>query len=348
MTTPLLEMSPRELLSHGLGNRGFLSPAPPLSPETSRALGERGVVWWGLRVYVKPTIEEAIRHAAEENLLNQGAYLLGDSTGFREDGETSRNGESATDDWTALVEKGLWLIRDEVPERVDPALVAARFTPAGLKWILASVERGPFIYQEGWFCPKHRGVITYDDVMASSTYKRIRQFMRSRVQQGYTIRFNTNFVGALERVRDQVRRGQMPDSSRYRNPALFQEAVTRFQTGTSFSVEVWDPKQERMAGGLVGYRRHGVYSPNSVFYDVERAEDGTEKARLDFAKMALVGLIDALHDAGIDWLDAGMVTGFTAGIKGKLIPAEEFNRLAQLSSGSAQPFGTTEEGALAA
>jgi Leu/Phe-tRNA-protein transferase len=113
-------------------------------------------------------------------------------------------------------------------------------------------------------------------------------------------------------------------------------------------VEVWDPKQERMAGGLVGYRRHGVYSPNSVFYDVERAEDGTEKARLDFAKMALVGLIDALHDAGIDWLDAGMVTGFTAGIKGKLIPAEEFNRLAQLSSGSAQPFGTTEEGALAA
>jgi Leu/Phe-tRNA-protein transferase len=247
-----------------------------------------------------------------------------------------------------LIEKGLWLIRDGVPERVDPSVVAARFTPAGLKWTLASLARGPFIYQEGWFYPKYRGVITYDDVMASGTYKRIRQFMRARAQQGYTVRFNTNFVGALERVRDQVRRGQMPDSSRFRNPVLFQEAVTRFQNGTAFSVEVWNPKQERMAGGLVGYRREGVYSPNSVFYDVERSEDGTLKSRVDFAKMALVGLIDALHHAGIDWLDAGMVTGFTAGMKGKLIRAEEFNRLAAWSSGYARPLGTAGAGAVAA
>lgn len=241
----------------------------------------------------------------------------------------------------------------EIPQ----SFVAENFTvtdsKSDVQWEKSDNSVGPFIVQAGWTFPQIRGVITMEDASKSTTYKDRRKDARSLFKRGFSITFNKDFEGALKMVRDQERLVTTPPpagapagtaptktwvaNSRYKEQALFDEALQAFRDGRAFSVEVRNEKGQ-LVGGIIGnISGKGFYSPDSTFYD----KDNYPKETILFSKIAVLALKDRLQKAGIPFIDAGMVTPFTATMKGKLIPAQQFLEMIAALPKDADPDLTT-------
>ncbi len=297
----------------GVSARGFLGSEPKLSPASKEAAYSRGLMYWGIRIYVVKTLEEAIDHAqGERDPLMQGVYLIGEEI------PQNHEGVSASYFFRKLINNGMYYIQEGKVDRISWQHIHDRFLPDIMEWAISEPERGFYIYQKGWFFPKYRGMIRYEDTLKSETYKKLRKLARSLINKGFQITFNTAYREALEKIAQQERRGQVSGSSRYMDDLFVQESVQSFLQHKAFSVEVWDP-EGRLVGGNVGVISGNLFSPDSVFYDTQSYKNG-----IDFAKISVVALMDRLQNAGIGFLDAGMVTPFTASLKGRYVTAEEF------------------------
>lgn len=196
---------------------------------------------------------------------------------------------------------------------------------------------GIWFSHPGWVLPKLRGVLKLDkETLGGSTYKNLKNQARKYEAKGYKFHFNHDFEESLNKLADQKRVGQDVDENRFRQAAVFNAALQSYKNGKAFSVEMVDRNGE-IKGGFVGYRFGNIIAINSVFYDPPNEEDvdltgKTEEEKkailarplLDFAKVPVLALIDRLQAAGIEFIDMGMVSPYSKGLKAKYISQEEF------------------------
>lgn len=347
----------------GLTDRGFLGPVPEETSPAAEAYAQSlGFMKWGLRIYIVPSIEAAKEHfwtqqrrsSQQENLppkyimakdpLMWGVYLIFPPP----EGVSTRisklyNRVSPKYLFNRLSPSGVYYLyrdyeltpnpQDKSPVSLtgdvqvmplDPHLIQERITPESLVWVKAEEELGPFLYQGGWFMPQVRGVLSLEPLLESKTYKKLLREARTMARNGFRFRFNgdsrpMDFKLAVEKVRDQDRVGQIAGSSRYADEELFESMLQSYQDGHAFSVEVWTPQGE-LAAGAIGHVHGNLYSPDSIFYD----QNLLGGQAINAAKIALIALLERTAQLGIPFIDAGMVSPFTASLKGRLISREDF------------------------
>lgn len=340
----------------GISERGFLANKPAPEPALTKALNDRGIIWWYLRVFVARDLASAKAHAALENdVLMQGVYLI--------DPKASANiiarpapSESAPDTFSRLMTvdamyeiKAVRNAEGEVTKdaeggviqtvtKVSPELIKKTLKVDELTWDLDDPEHGPYIKQTGWAFPRVRGIIPSQGTEGSKNYKRARTLAKQLIAKGFRITFDKDFTRALTMVAEQTRliEGQWVANSLYKDPDNFNMTMDSFREGKAFSVEVWNEKGE-MVGGLIGLKDGSIYAPESTFYDHVRYPE----ISIGFAKIGIVALMDRLKAAGIPFADAGMVTPFTKSMRGELIPGADFLRLrAQIPQEAKVDFST--------
>jgi leucyl/phenylalanyl-tRNA--protein transferase len=84
----------------------------------------------------------------------------------------------------------------------------------------------------------------------------------------------------------------------------------------AYSVEVYE--HEKLVGGLYGVWMNNFVSAESMFH----LEDNT-------SKLAIVFLMEYLHEQGIDWVDTQMLTPVVEQMGGSYISRNEFKTLLQ-------------------
>lgn len=340
-----------EKASQGLSDRGIISSRYPLTPELASEAAKKGMMHWYLRIYLARNLAEAKRHAETElDPLMQGVYLIDPKLTeaslqqppaevfnrlFDADGMVffktkyqevdASKVDVASDPLRYLNNQdGVLVERTMVMETVDAKYVRENFEASQVLWDRNDPERGNYLFFGGYSFPKVRGVIRYEDTIGSKTYDRMRKLAAKLIASGYTVRFNSDFKRSLDMVRDQKRRvgGEWVQNSRYVDKATYDTALESFALGRAYSVEVWNEKGQ-LVGGMIGNRQGSIYSPDSVFYDV----DGYANKAIDFAKISVVAMMDRLQAAGIPFADAGMVSHFTNLMKGRLYDSSVFVKL---------------------
>lgn len=135
--------------------------------------------------------------------------------------------------------------------------------------------------------------------------------------KGYRVVFNQRLEETITRLQNQQRRGQSLEMNRHRDPIVADNLRSAFVAGNAFNVLLVDHQDRIVAGGVGFVDDHNLFSPDSVFAD-----------NIDDAKVAYFSLIRYLKAHGIEFLNAGMVTPFTASIKGYRVTRAEFDRMA--------------------
>lgn len=326
----------------GVTARGFISAFPDVHAETMREATAKGLMYWGLRIYIVKSILEAEAHwKSVTDPMMKGFYLLDRAGRFDfgkfdpESLETAKEGPAVFQTLyknSELIQfqyaDGLIASSDR-PEAsrevllkgVDDDFVRANMNPEKIE--LHLTEKVPFVVQGGWAYTKLRGVVLTEDTVNSSTYKNLRYLMRRLYRQGWRITFNKDFVQSLNQVRDQLRlnNGKWQANSRFRNHELYQTTIEKFKKGSAISVEFWDP-EGRLAGSVIGEVHGSLYSADSVSYNMTQYGQYT----IDLAKIPFIALQERLEAAGIMMIDNGMVSHYTESLRGRYIDRADFDR----------------------
>lgn len=140
---------------------------------------------------------------------------------------------------------------------------------------MAAYRRGLFPMhvdgELGWWSPVHRGVLELDGLKVSKSLR--------RACRDFEIRVDTAFDEVIAGCGDPRRTGAWINDD-------IREAYTELhRLGWAHSVEAWQDGE--LAGGLYGLAMGGLFAGESMFHRVR-----------DASKVALVGLVDLLRDAG--------------------------------------------------
>jgi leucyl/phenylalanyl-tRNA---protein transferase len=124
-----------------------------------------------------------------------------------------------------------------------------------------------------WWSPVERGVLPIDGLRVSRSLRQSARRLEIRVDQA--------FESVIEACADPRRQGAWID-------AQIRAAYTRLHTlGWAHSVEAW--LDGELVGGLYGVAIDGLFAGESMFHRVR-----------DASKVALVALVDILHDEHAD------------------------------------------------
>lgn len=337
-------------VSKALGARGFLGSFPEPTSDNRAIAASQGVIWWGHSMRVVKNEMAAAEHDRHFDGLSKVMYFLSDVDVSDLSDDTDK--EVVQSRFVKVFETGRLVYFDMVDGRQTmrevPREVARRVIhPKKIEYFTKD-DRGARFTQGGWVFPQMRGVLTYKNVFesGSGTIKDIVKDARGLERQGYQILFNHNPVEALEKSRDQMRiekdeQGKLIvqlDNSRYGDSHEFEGALDNIKKGRAISVEVRDPKGKLVAG-IFGERNGNIFHLDTVFYDYVDRETGESltkeqlgamqdvrkaKSLMQLAKIAALATVLRLHDHGINVSDVGMVSNFTAGIKGVYISGDEF------------------------
>jgi leucyl/phenylalanyl-tRNA--protein transferase len=122
-----------------------------------------------------------------------------------------------------------------------------------------------------WWSPDPRGVMPLDGL-------RVSRSLRRSVRR-YEIKLDSAFAAVVRACAAPERDGRWIDEG-------IIAAYTRLhELGWAHSVEAWD--DDGLAGGLYGVAVGGLFAGESMFHH-----------RVDASKVALVALVEMLHDAG--------------------------------------------------
>lgn len=207
---------------------------------------------------------------------------------------------------------------------------------------------GEFFFQNGWFALETHGVIHIDDFLDRITAKKLRKFSKSLLNKGYRVTFNQNIRMVIEEAGEQVRGGKSNKGNSRFTEEQIQGYEELLRTGRGFSVEVWHP-EGFLVGGTFGSFINGVAAAESVYYpQVDDPDlialsklfkedpkfkayenDPVLKNSIDFAKVSVLTLMALLKSNEVEWIDAGMVTPFTASMSGLYIWREEFMKMVE-------------------
>jgi leucyl/phenylalanyl-tRNA--protein transferase len=183
----------------------------------------------------------------------------------------------------------------------DIVAIGADLEPGTL---LAAYRAGlfPMPYHKrrvAWFSPDPRGIVPLDGIHVSRS---LRRSMRR-----FEVRINTRFVDVMRGCADPARKGGWINRD-------FVNAYTRLhELGWAHSVEVYDPQDGDLVGGLYGVRIKGLFAGESMFH---RATDAS--------KVALVHLVDWFAATGGTLLDVQWTTPHLATLGAVDVPRSEY------------------------
>jgi len=125
----------------------------------------------------------------------------------------------------------------------------------------------------GWWSPDPRAVVPLDGL-------RVSRSLRKSCNR-YEVRVDTAFAQVVEACADRRRAGG------WITDEIRDAYVELHRLGWAHSVEAWSREEDSLSGGLYGVAIGGLFAGESMFH-----------RRTDASKVALVGLIERLHDAG--------------------------------------------------
>ncbi|MEN9723081.1 MAG: hypothetical protein RJB38_1067 [Pseudomonadota bacterium] len=142
-----------------------------------------------------------------------------------------------------------------------------------------------------WFCPPIRAILEFQNLSINRSLRKARQ--KALGPLAWSITENQAFAQVIRACASTPRPGS---SGTWITPAMTQAYEALFAQGFAHSVEVWNQHHE-LIGGIYGVEVDGVFSAESMFY-----------REPDASKIALLHLIERLHERGIDWIDIQMMT----------------------------------------
>jgi leucyl/phenylalanyl-tRNA--protein transferase len=174
--------------------------------------------------------------------------------------------------------------------------------------VLAAYRRGvfPMPVDDGpmlWWSPANRAILPLNNLTVSRSLARsIRRF---------EIRVDTAFDEVLAACADPSREGGWIDGR------MMQAYAALHRLGWVHSIETW--RDGELAGGLYGVSIGGLFAGESMFH-----------RRTDASKVALVALVDMLHDAVAErLLDVQWLTPHLASLGAVEIPRRDYLRRLQ-------------------
>jgi leucyl/phenylalanyl-tRNA--protein transferase len=160
-----------------------------------------------------------------------------------------------------------------------------------------------------WFCPENRGVLDFNDLHWPM------RFLRSLKNPTFRITFDRAFSEVIKRCAAKPR---AHEAGTWILPQMQEAYVRMHEAGYAHSAECW--QGERLVGGLYGVFIDGVFSGESMFYEVS-----------DASKRCLFAMIEKLRGFNCEWMDIQMVTPVLEDLGGKYIMRDEYlDRLGQM------------------
>ncbi len=184
--------------------------------------------------------------------------------------------------------------------------------------LLAAYRRGlfpmPVDGRLAWWSPRLRAVIPLPAFRASRSLR--------RSARRFELRVDTAFEGVMRACADPARPHGWIDES-------LVEAYTRLhRLGWAHSVEAWDG--DGLQGGVYGLAIGGLFAAESKFH-----------RRTDASKVALLGLVEILREAGSPGrriLDVQWLSPHLASLGAVEIPRAEYHRRLDLALALTAPF----------
>lgn len=158
-------------------------------------------------------------------------------------------------------------------------------------------------YPLAWFSPNPRGILAYEDLHLSKSLKR---FLNNHQ---YIVKFNTNFEAVIMNCA-KVKRAH--EKSTWITDDIINAYIDFHRLGYAYSVEIYN--KDKLVGGLYGVKLNNYVCGESMFH----LEDNT-------SKLAVVSLMNTLHQSKINWLDTQMITPVVEQLGGKYIDRSEFS-----------------------
>ena len=196
-----------------------------------------------------------------------------------------------------------------------------------VRTLFEAYRKGIFPWpQEGypllWFSPVKRGVLDFEDVHFT------RRFLRELHKPGFTITFNRAFSQVIQMCAKTPR---SHEKGTWISDEIIQSYIRFHEAGYAHSVECW--LNDQLVGGMYGVYVEGVFSGESMFYQVSGA-----------SKRCLYALIEHLKSYGIVWMDIQMVTPHLQATGGKYVERDDFlARLQKAKRNFPEPFAEFRE-----
>lgn len=164
-------------------------------------------------------------------------------------------------------------------------------------------------YPLAWFSPDPRGILTFDKLHLSKSFKK---FLKNNP---YEVRFNTNFEEVIINC-SKIPRAD--NAGTWITEDIIKAYINLHKEGYAYSVETY--LDEELVGGVYGVCINRFYSGESMFHKADNA-----------SKVALVSLLYKLKQQDIGWLDTQMVTPVVESLGGLEIPRETYLKMLKVS-----------------
>lgn len=172
-------------------------------------------------------------------------------------------------------------------------------------------DNGPNV---GWWSPDPRGILPLDSLRVSRS---LRQSM-----DRYDITIDTAFDQVVRACANPERDGAWITS------AIHSAYRELHRLGWAHSVETRDRTTGELVGGLYGIHIGGLFAGESMFHHSR-----------DASKVALVGLVNQLHEIGVILLDVQWLTPHLASLGAVEVPRTQYlNLLANALAIPIRPF----------
>lgn len=172
-------------------------------------------------------------------------------------------------------------------------------------------DNGPNV---GWWSPDPRGILPLDSLRVSRS---LRQSM-----DRYDITIDTAFDQVVRACANPDRDGAWITS------AIHSAYRELHRLGWAHSVETRDRTTGELVGGLYGIHIGGLFAGESMFHHSR-----------DASKVALVGLVNQLHEIGVILLDVQWLTPHLASLGAVEVPRTQYlNLLANALAIPIRPF----------
>ena len=162
----------------------------------------------------------------------------------------------------------------------------------------------------GWWSPDPRGVIPLDGLRVSRSLR--------RACRDFKVTIDTDFAAVIEACSEP-----RPTGGHWIHRSIVDAYTELHRLGWAHSVEVRDPADGQLVGGLYGVAVGGLFAGESMFH-----------RRRDASKVALVGLVDVLDPAGL--LDVQWVTPHLESLGAVAVPVADYQR--RLAAALARPL----------
>jgi leucyl/phenylalanyl-tRNA---protein transferase len=199
---------------------------------------------------------------------------------------------------------------------LEPGTLVAAYA-AGMFPMRLHGRRGPL----GWWSPDPRGVLPLDSL-------RVSRSLRASCRR-FAVTVDTDFTGVVAGCADRRRPGGWIGRD---IRAAYAELA---RLGVAHSVEVREPSDGTLVGGLYGVSLGGLFAGESMFH-----------RRRDASKVALVHLVGLLSADGVEGrlLDVQWNTAHLASLGAVDVPRDQYLRLLAVALGRPAPAAFAQPG----